>query len=264
MIEFLLANWAAIREALGEKFWETLSDHGRDEVSVWGTLCLLADNYPAPRIEALEFIREAQKVAIQPQFLEFVARVQPRSALLRDLCLNSLFSTSSDHGNDPEKAIELLARDLFYDAVVRGTLEAKIQGEFYMHGPRAMWALCQLSPDSPILRQQMDQLRPHFAVNGDWVIQTSFDMALVCTVGTSQEVFSVIRFILRGLPTKLPLFCGGILSPNCATSSVGRRSARHAEKRIAQHTKPERTRKLHVFVAVCSRTYTRSARVVSR
>jgi hypothetical protein len=35
-------------------------------------------------------------------------------------------------------------------------------------------------------------------VNGDWLIQSSLDMALVCTVGTSQEVLSVIHFILRG------------------------------------------------------------------
>ncbi len=213
LLEFLLANWAPIREALGEKFWETLSDYGRDEVSVWGTLCLLADNYPAPRMEALEFIRENRKVAIRPQFLEFVAKVQPRSALLRDLCLNSLFSTSNDHENDPEKAIELLARDFSDDAVVRESLEAKLQGEFHMHGHRAMWALCQLSPDNPILEQEMDQLRPHFTVNGDWVIQTSFDMALVCTAGTSQEVFSVIRFILRGCRPNYRYFAKGFYRP---------------------------------------------------
>jgi hypothetical protein len=213
LIEFLLANWAPIRAALGEKFWETLSDHGRDEVSVWGTLCLLADNYPAPRMEALEFIRENRKVAIRPQFLEFVARVQPRSALLRDLCLNSLFPTSNDHENDPEKAIELLARDFSDDAVAREAIEAKLRGEFHMHGHRAMWALCELSPDNPILRQEMDQLRPYFTVNGDWVIQTSFDMALICTAGTSQEVFSVIRFVLRGCRPNYRYFAKGFYRP---------------------------------------------------
>jgi hypothetical protein len=42
------------------------------------------------------------------------------------------------------------------------------------------------------------RLRPHLSVKGDWLIQSSLDMALVCTVGTSQEVLSVIHFILRG------------------------------------------------------------------
>ena len=35
-------------------------------MSVWGTLCLLADNYPVPRGEALEFIRGARELAIRP------------------------------------------------------------------------------------------------------------------------------------------------------------------------------------------------------
>jgi hypothetical protein len=74
LIEFLLTNWAQIREALGQRFWETISDHGRDRASVWETLCLLADNYPTPRTEALEFIRGASEVAISPQILDFVAR----------------------------------------------------------------------------------------------------------------------------------------------------------------------------------------------
>ena len=213
MIEFLLANWAPIREALGEKFWETLSGYGRDDISIWGTLCPLADNYLAPRTEALEFIRENRNVAISPQFLEFVARVQPRSALLRDLCLNSLFPTSNVHDNDPEKAIELLGRDFSDDAVVRETLDAKLQGEFYMNGHRAMWALCELSPDKAILRQEMDRLRPHYMINGDWVIQTSFDMALICTTGTSEEVFSVIRFILRGCRPNYRYFAKGFYRP---------------------------------------------------
>ncbi len=95
LIEFLLANWAPIRAALGEKFWRPSRTTAETRSRFGGTLCLLADNYPAPRMEAVEFIRENRKVAIQPQFLEFVSRVQPRSALLRDLCLNSLFPTSN-------------------------------------------------------------------------------------------------------------------------------------------------------------------------
>jgi hypothetical protein len=82
-----------------------------------------------------------------------------------------------------------------------------------MHGHRAMWALCKLSPDNPILQQEMDQLRPSFTVNGDWVIQTSFDMALVCAAGTSQEVFSVIRFILRGCRPNYRYFAKGFYLP---------------------------------------------------
>ena len=78
MIEFLLSNWSKIRLALGDGFWASLSGYHRDQLSLWGTLCLLADNYAEPRAEALEFIRSERERATRPQILDFVARAQPR------------------------------------------------------------------------------------------------------------------------------------------------------------------------------------------
>lgn len=213
MIEFLLANWAEIHEALGDGFWASISDFNRDRVSVWGTLCLLADNYPEPRAQALEFIRGARELAVRPQILDFVARVQPRSTLLRDLCLNSLFPTSNISENDPEKAIELLARDFSDDVLVRKALEAKLRREFAMHGHRAMWALCEIAPDDPILGEEMERLRPHLSKDGNWLIQSSFDMALVCAVGTTEEVLSIIQFVLRGCRPNFRYFAKGFQRP---------------------------------------------------
>ncbi|MGA9129872.1 MAG: hypothetical protein WB425_17185 [Terracidiphilus sp.] len=182
-------------------------------MSVWGTLCLLADNYPVPRAEALEFIRGARELAIRPQILEFVARVQPRSTLLRDLCLNSLFSQSNISENDPEKAIELLARDFPGDLAVRDALEARLQRDFQMHEHRAMWALCELAPDDPILTDEMARIRPHLFNNGEWLIQSSFDMAIVCLKGTRREVLSIIQFILRGCRPNYRYFAKGFQRP---------------------------------------------------
>jgi hypothetical protein len=174
---------------------------------------LLADNYPVPRTEALEFIRGAREVAIRPQILDFVARVQPRSALLRDLCLNSLFPTSNHLENDPEKAVELLGREFLEDTVIRDAIDAKLNGQFYMHGHRAMRALCELAPSSPVLLEEMERFRLHLSANGEWLICSSFDMALVCTAGTSQEVFFVIRFLLRGCRPNLRYFAKGFYRP---------------------------------------------------
>lgn len=213
MIDFLLLNWSKIRAALGDYFWASLSGSHRDQLSLWGTLCLLADNYAEPRAEALEFIRSERERATRPQLLDFVARVQPRSTLLRDLCLNSLFPSSNDSENDPEKAIELLTRDFSGDPLVRDAFEAKLRREFHMHGHRAMWALCEFAPDDPILVEEMDRLRPELVRNQDWLIQSSFDMALVCTVGTSREVFSIIRFILRGCRPNYRYFAAGFQRP---------------------------------------------------
>ena len=213
LIEFLLANWVDIREALGDGFWASISDFHRDRLSVWGTLCLLADNYPVPRAEALDFIRGARETAIGPQILDFVARVQPRSTLLRDLCLNSLFSASNASENDPEKAIELLARDFPGDPIVRDALEAPLQGDFRMPGHRAMWALCELAPTDPILTEEMKRIRPHLFKDGEWLIQSSFDMAIVCATGTSREILSIIQFVLRGCRPNYRYFAKGFQRP---------------------------------------------------
>ncbi len=209
MIQFLLENWVGIRNVLGEGFWPSISDFNKDRMSIWGILCLLADNYPGPRAEALDFIRGERASALQSSILEFVARVQPRSPLLRELCLNCLFERSSHSENDPERAIALLSRDFAMDAAVREALDAKLVVGFSMYGARAMWALCELDPQNPVLRQEMDQFRVHLEKAGDWVIQSSYDMALICAVGTTEEVFSVLRFILRGCRPNYRYFAQG-------------------------------------------------------
>jgi hypothetical protein len=136
LIEFILENWTELHGVLCEQFWECISD--RDRMSAWATLCMLADNYTAPRAEALDFIREMRAVAVRPQFLEFVARVQLRSALLRELCLHSLFAIGHQTDNDPAKAIELLARDFSDDSLMRDEIDSKMHQQFSMHGDRAI------------------------------------------------------------------------------------------------------------------------------
>ncbi len=211
LIEFVLENWKELHGALGERFWECVSD--RDRISDWATFCTLADNYPAPRAEALNFIRGAREVAIRPQFLDFVARVQPRSTLLRELCLHSLFPSQNQHENDPEKAVELLGRDFFDDSATRDAIDARMNNQFYMHGHRAIWALCEIVPEMPLLAEEMKQFRFHRSANGDWQIYSSVDMALVCAAGTNDEVFSVIRFLLRGCRPNFRYFATGFYRP---------------------------------------------------
>ena len=211
LIEFILEHWTELHVVLREKFWECVSD--RDRMSDWATLCKLADNYPAPRAEALEFIREARTVAVRPQFLEFVARVQPRSALLRELCLQSLFAIGHQTENDPAKAIELLARDFSDDSVTRDEIDSKMHRQFSMHGDRAIWALCEIDPDNSLLAEEMKQFRSNCYVNGEWRIHYSVDMALICAGGTSEEASSVIRFLLRGCRPNLRYFAPGFYRP---------------------------------------------------
>lgn len=211
LIEFILENWTELHGVLREKFWECISD--RDRMSAWATLCTLADNYTAPRAEALDFIRETRAVAVRPQFLEFVARVQPRSALLRELCLHSLFAIGHQTDNDPATAIELLARDFSDDSLTRDEIDSKMRQQFSMHGDRAIWALCEIDPDNSLLAEEMGQFRLNCYVNGEWRIYYSVDMALICAGGTSEEALSVIRFLLRGCRPNLRYFAAGFYRP---------------------------------------------------
>ncbi|HXX13939.1 MAG TPA: hypothetical protein VEJ47_03460 [Candidatus Eremiobacteraceae bacterium] len=211
LIEFILENWTELHGVLRERFWGCIS--GWDRMPDWAALCTLADNYSAPRAEALDFIREAKEAAVRPQFLEFVGRAQPRSALLRELCLHSLFPTTSQTESDPAKAVELLARDFSEDSSTRDVIDSKIREQFYMHGARAIWALCEIDPDNALLAEEMKQFRSNRYVNDDWQIHDSVDMALVCAEGTSEEVFSVIRFLLRGCRPNLRYFAPRFYRP---------------------------------------------------
>ncbi len=113
-----------------------------------------------------------------------------------------------------------------------------------MHGHRAMWTLCEFAPDDPILFEEMERLRPHLSKDGDWLIQSSFDMALICAAGTSQEVFSVIRFILRGVPPQLPLFRKRIPASTTSPCRIGYRAASDALGWVEGYAESERARKV--------------------
>jgi hypothetical protein len=76
-----------------------------------------------------------------------------------------------------------------------------------------MWALCELAPTDPILTEEMERIRPHLFKDGEWLIQSSFDMAIVCAKGTSREVLSIIQFVLRGCRPNYRYFAKGFQRP---------------------------------------------------
>jgi hypothetical protein len=132
---------------------------------------------------------------------------------LRELCLHSLFPITNQHENDPAKAVELLGRDFSEDSLTRDAIDSKMRAHFYMHGGRAIWALCEIDPGDELLAEEMKQFRSNCYVDGEWLIHSSVDMALVCARGTSEEVLSVIRFLLRGCRPNLRYFAPGFYRP---------------------------------------------------
>lgn len=71
-------------------FW-----HDKDTIEVWNILCILADEYPLPSEEALEFLKtRAEKVA-ESNILNFLSKTRPGSKLLRNYCLNSFYANQN-------------------------------------------------------------------------------------------------------------------------------------------------------------------------
>ena len=59
----------------------------------------------------------------------------------------------------------------------------------------------------------MKRIRPHLFKDGEWLIQSSFDMAIVCATGTSREILSIIQFVLRGCRPNYRYFAKGFQRP---------------------------------------------------
>jgi hypothetical protein len=128
-----------------------LSYSTEDRVSLWAKLALLADEYSAPRAEALRFAREEARSAVPGTFLDFLGRVQPRTLRLRDHCMRSLLLNAPYWWKDPDKAAELLGRDFQDDSETRETIRAELARHYPTLGLRAVWALCEIWPKSPDL-----------------------------------------------------------------------------------------------------------------
>jgi hypothetical protein len=151
LVRHILSHWEAIKAALGERFWDSICGIGEDRVSLWAKLALLADEYSAPRAEALRFAREEARSAVPGTFLDFLGRVQPRTLLLRDHCMRSLLLNAPYWWKDPDKAAELLGRDFQDDSETRETIRAELARHYPTLGLRAVWALCEIWPKSPDL-----------------------------------------------------------------------------------------------------------------
>src|SRR5882724_1205984 len=85
-----------------------------------------------------------------------------------------------------------------------------------VHGHRAMQALCELAPSIPVLFEEMERFRLHLSANGEWLICSSFDMALV--LHCWYEPGSLLRDPLppTRLPSESPLFLPrGSTGPSC-------------------------------------------------
>jgi hypothetical protein len=153
LVRHILSRWPALKGNLGQHFWPTFSSGGEE----WRPFLPLIDEYESPREEALEHIRRSSNVAhsLSIELLEFLARVQPRSRLLRDYCL-SCFSGPVPGWNVVRKAAELLGRDFATDEETLQSLPRSQRDWDVL--PPVFIALCEAWPNSQRLDEEIKRI----------------------------------------------------------------------------------------------------------
>ena len=97
LILHLLKNWDYLKETFKEDFWQAVSRRRNDKNWLWENLCLFADDYPSPRNEAIQFFEDSNKHSNNVMVLRFLGRALPKSKLLLDHCLSSLYLTGRSY-----------------------------------------------------------------------------------------------------------------------------------------------------------------------
>src|SRR5262249_17114874 len=118
--------------------------------SLWELLCVLADEYPGPREDAIRHFEEGADDQPGPNELRFLARVRPGSSLLLRKCMKALqIGETKRHttGREAIAATEILGTQFPRDEEVRRRIVADCTGPWFPHGP--LMALCEGWPESP-------------------------------------------------------------------------------------------------------------------
>lgn len=112
LIRTILQKWIDIKEALGPEMLKRFTHwHNNDTKEVWNALCILADEYPLPCDDALEFLESHTERVAESNTLSFLSRTKPGSKLLRNYCLGSFYANQSQlrlSQNDEAMAAKLL------------------------------------------------------------------------------------------------------------------------------------------------------------
>ncbi len=196
--KLLLKNWSYLKEVLGDRRWKHLtSDFRRDNrVTFWDSYCLLANDYPEAREEALAFL--ADNHTVSPNVLRFIAQTKPKSELLLENCLRALSPLEASRMRDVEindTAAELLGAHFGGDPHALRRLLAKrrlpsVQEDLF--DERLIAALCEGWPESKELDQIFNaakEFQPQLSR------QTYFQ--LICRKNRSRFIFERLLDVIR-------------------------------------------------------------------
>src|SRR5262249_13627766 len=157
LLRHILHNWDAIKAALGSEFWLRLERSHSDPLYLWDALCMFADEYPAPRDEAIRFLEERPERTAMSNILRFLGRARPKSSLLLEYCLKALGGEEtpiSRSGQEVDIAAELVGAHFGGDSEVLARVMSVRPLEALHEG--MLLALCEGWPESADLERMFE------------------------------------------------------------------------------------------------------------
>jgi energy-coupling factor transporter ATP-binding protein EcfA2 len=169
LVRGVLSRWKELHQLLGDQFSNRLSNYDGDMDSLWAELVVAVDEFPNLRSEALDYLVNRGPTPPpnhqSPEVLAFLARADPRGAVLRQFCVPLVTQSGRDLGSwqAEEYAAELLGSHFGgQDDVLREVRE------LVQPSPRRPWwafssaVICALAegwPESDLLDIVWDYVR---------------------------------------------------------------------------------------------------------
>ncbi|SCG85664.1 NACHT domain-containing protein [Methanobacterium congolense] len=89
-LRLFLENWEYIKNFFGDEFESRFSQKEDSLLNIWNELSILADKYPLPKAEAIDFLQNTKNKTPQENILHFLNRSKSNSHLILDYCIKSL------------------------------------------------------------------------------------------------------------------------------------------------------------------------------
>lgn len=151
-------HWEELATALGGDPLVKLSD----SAGAWEALAVVGNGSPVVRDVVLRRV-EGGHISVNPETLEFVASIRPRSELLLELCLTAMGAGPTDNpyrAGQLAAAVRVFVQQFGESADARARLsDTRARGDLGLWNEGPVLALCLAWPDDPLLDQLYEELQ---------------------------------------------------------------------------------------------------------
>jgi energy-coupling factor transporter ATP-binding protein EcfA2 len=193
LIRFILQHWQRVQQHCKDAF-------RNESGGLWDALCILADEYPGPRDEAIRFFQGRPDTEPTPNELRFLARTLPGSGLLLGKCMKSLQIGQEKRlviGFEAIDAAEIIGSQFSQDEEVYRRIAADCTGPWFPYIP--IMALCEGWPESPELEHAY---RPEILNERHNVMTLASTVRLACLKAETDEIEKMIGGLVMNSRSK--------------------------------------------------------------